>query len=116
MAHSMLFYATQEPRAVCVSIPSGGKMRTTIARLIVPIGLLAAACSKGGAPSGAVSDDLQKDLQAASASKLELANQAGAYKPMRFVSEIEQSNGAVPVAKSRVPKPVATKSAGTQPE
>ncbi len=90
-------------------------MRTTIARLIVPVAAIAMACAKGASSPATVSDDLQKDLQAASASKLELAGQNG-YKPMRFVSEIEQSNGAEPVVASRVPRRVAAKSAGPAPE
>lgn len=90
-------------------------MRTSIVRSIVPIAVLAVACSRGGS-STAMTDDLQKDLQAASASKLELASQTGAYKPMRFVSEIEQSNGAETVMPSKAPKRVASKSAGPAPE
>lgn len=85
-------------------------MRSTFARLVVPIALLAAACSKGGAPSAGVSDELLKDLEAASAAKPELASQAGDYKPMRFVSELEQSNGAAEVQRSRTPRRVATRS------
>ena len=42
---------------------------------------------------------------------LELASQAGGYRPMQFVSELEQTNGAAPVQRERTPRRVAARSA-----
>ncbi len=84
--------------------------------MLVPLALFVGACGSGGG-SEALSDDLKKDLAASAAAPLELANAGGAYQPMRFVSEIEQSNGAAPVQRTRAPRRVAAQRANVeQPE
>lgn len=91
-----------------------GKMRTSIVRLIVPIAFAVSACAKGVGDAGQLSDDLRKDLEASTASKPELANASGAFQPMRFVSDIEQSNTAEPVQRTRTPRRVAARSANLE--
>jgi biotin carboxyl carrier protein len=101
----------------------GVKMRTIVSRwsihravaaaALVPLALVMVACG-GGSGSEALSDDLKKDLAASAASPVELANAGGAYQPMRFVSEIEQSNGAAPVQRTRAPRRVAAQRANVQ--
>jgi hypothetical protein len=93
-------------------ISSGGKMRT-IARLVVPLAVFAAACGPDASKSSQIGDDLKHDLEASSAT-LELASPTANYKPMRFVSELEQTNNATPVERVRAPRHVATKNASTQ--
>ena len=91
-----------------------GKMRTSIVRLIVPIAFAVSACAKGVGDAGQLSDDLRKDLEASTASKPELANASGAFQPMRFVSDIEQSNTSEPVERTRSPRRVAARSANLE--
>jgi hypothetical protein len=78
-------------------------------RVLVPLSAFLLAC--GGDAGKALSDDLQKDLEA-SASKIELAGQPDTYQPMRFVSELEQGKTAEPVERARTPRRVAAKTAG----
>lgn len=92
--------------------------RSSIRRFVVPAALaplaaLVAACGRGSG-SEALSDDLKKDLAASAAAPIELANAGGGYQPMRFVSEIEQSNGAAPVQRTRAPRRVAAQRADVQ--
>jgi len=82
--------------------------------MVVPLLVIVAACGRGGSEGGQISEELRKDLEAASAARPELANAAGDFQPMRFVSEIEQSNNATPVQRSRTPRRVAAKSANLQ--
>jgi len=83
---------------------------------LVPFALLLVGCGSGNG-SQALSEDLKKDLAATAAAPIELANAGGAYQPMRFVSEIEQSNGAAPVQRTRAPRRVAARRANVeQPE
>lgn len=79
----------------------------------VALAVVLAAC-EGGSGSGALSDDLKKDLAASAAPPIELANAGGAYQPMRFVSELEQSNGAAPVQRARAPRRVAARRASVE--
>ena len=89
-------------------------MRSSIVRLIVPIAFVVSACAKGTSDAGQLSDDLRKDLAASTASRPELANASGDYQPMRFVSDIEQSNNSEPVERSRTPRRVAARSANSE--
>ena len=74
---------------------------------------LLAACGKGSTKSStAMNDELQRDLAAAKSSDgIELASSASGYRPMRFVSEIEKTNTAVPITRSPAPRRVAQKHA-----
>jgi hypothetical protein len=85
-------------------------MRTTIARLVVPI-LFATACGTGASDKGQISDDLKRDLEATAGTRIELANGTSAYQPMRFVSEIEQTESSTPTTRVRSPKRVAARTA-----
>ncbi|MEP7382152.1 MAG: hypothetical protein ABI910_10730 [Gemmatimonadota bacterium] len=81
-------------------------MRTSLVHILVPLAMVAAACGGGTSQTAQLSDDLKQDLAAASAPKLELASGAGDYKPMRFVSELEQTNASTPMARASSPRPV----------
>jgi hypothetical protein len=85
----------------------------TIARLMVPLVIFAAACGPDSANGTRMSDDLKKDLEASTAD-LQLATSAA--RPMRFVSELEQTNAAAPVQRTRAPRHVASRTAGTTKE
>lgn len=91
-------------------------MRTSLVRVMVPLAVFAAACDGGDARSASLPDDLKQDLAAASAPKLELANGAADYKPMRFVSDLEQTNVATPVTRAPTPRPVRTPAPAPQPQ
>jgi len=94
-------------------------MRTSLVRLLVPVAVVAslAACGRGASESARLSDDLKKDLEAASSERPELATAAGSFRPMQVVSELEQSNGSAPVERTRTPKRVAARSASlNQPQ
>ncbi len=88
-------------------------MRVSTKTAYVPLLGLIVAC--GGTGGSELSDDLRKDLEA-SASKIELAGQDNAYKPMRFVSELEQGKVAEPVQRQRAPRRVAANTAAQVPE
>ena len=90
-------------------------MRTTIVRFVVPI-LFAAACGDGAPEKAQLTDDLERDLEATSGAKIELASGAGAYQPMRFVSEIERTESATPTTRIRAPKRVAARTASVEKE
>ena len=86
-------------------------MRTIVNRSVIPILLAAtAACARQSGDAGtALSDDLRRDLEAASSASVELASSGAA--PVRFVSAIERAGGeperrATPAPRSRVKRPV----------
>ncbi|MEO8620437.1 MAG: hypothetical protein ABI625_05180 [bacterium] len=62
---------------------------------ILSLALVLSACSKRQEPTAALSDDLKKDLAAASASTKDLVAAPQNYQRMRFVSAIEQSEATV---------------------
>ena len=80
--------------------------------MIVALGLGALACSGKKEQAATIDADLQQDLAAAGASDTGLALANADYKPMRFVSAVEQVKPAVPSKKlsptpqpARAPKP-----------
>ena len=74
--------------------------------MIVALGLGALACKGKQEQVATIDADLQKDLAAAGASDSGLALANADYKPMRFVSAVEQVPPAVPSKKpSPAPKP-----------
>lgn len=86
-------------------------MRATLIS-IIPVALLVAACGRGDRQaSSALSDDLKRDLAAASASGVELASASHVYQPTRFVSAIEQPGGAAPARRATVKRPVPHRTA-----
>jgi hypothetical protein len=95
-------------------------VRATALISVLPIALLVAACSRSDRPqSTALSDDLKRDLAAASATGVELASSSHGYQPTRFVSAIEQPRGAAPapkaVARRHVPRHTASPKVEEQP-
>ena len=62
--------------------------------------LLAGACSKKETPTAGLSDDLTKDLAAASATSSDLATAPKNYQRTRFVSDVERWKGAAPVKRT----------------
>jgi len=55
------------------------------------------------APNPAVADNLKRDLEAVSASSVQLASAQAGYNRASVVSQIEQTNGSVPI--QRAPQP-----------
>lgn len=78
--------------------------------------MVAAACGGGDLQSASIPDDLKQDLAAASAPKLELASAAGDYQPMRFVSDIEQTELSTPVKRAPKPRPMPAPTSSPQPQ
>lgn len=87
-------------------------MRIRLVRLLVPVSLAVMACGRDASSTAGMSEDLKKDLEASS-SKFELAGADNA-RPMAYVSELEQSNGAAPVERTPTPRRVASRSANLQ--
>jgi outer membrane biosynthesis protein TonB len=80
--------------------------------MIVALGVGALACGTKQEQSATIDADLQKDLAVAGAPDSGLALASADYKPMRFVSAVEQVKPAVPSKKlattsapARAPKP-----------
>ena len=74
--------------------------------MIVALGLGAMACGTKQEQSATIDADLQKDLAVAGAADSGLALASADYKPMRFVSAVEQMQPAVPSKKlSQAPEP-----------
>jgi hypothetical protein len=66
-------------------------MRTECKVAALSLAVLLGACSKRPDQTAGLSDDLKKDLAAASASNKDFAIVPQTYKRMRFVSDIEQT-------------------------
>jgi hypothetical protein len=84
--------------------------------LLAPAVMIAACDRSAGVPaesSGAISDELRRDLQLAATSGIELA--ATDFQPRRFVSGIEQPPGPGP-ERARSPKPQPRPKAKQAPE
>ncbi len=80
---------------------------------LITVSLGAAACQGGGRSSASVSDDLKRDLEAASSDQgLQLANASQGFERARVVSDIEQSNHSAPTTQLPRPKPVPRKRSG----
>src|SRR5258708_7107247 len=79
------------------------RMRTERTVAILSLALLGVgACGKRQDRSAALSDDLKRDLAAASATSSELAIAPANYQRMRFVSDIEQSRATVRMQRPKV--------------
>ena len=70
-----------------------------VAALVLP--LLLGACGTRQEQTTAISDDLKRDLAAASTAGGELATPSQSYRRMRFVSDIEQSKAGVPAKRPK---------------
>ena len=91
-------------------------MRTSAWRSILPVVLIVgASCGRGSSNTAKLTDDLQRDLAAASTASIQLANESQGYKPMRFVSAIERGEDAVPVQRRPSPRPVVRNHTSTEP-
>ncbi|HEX7121916.1 MAG TPA: hypothetical protein VF178_06045 [Gemmatimonadaceae bacterium] len=65
-------------------------MRSTAVSTALLVALVSVGCDRGSANDAQLGAELERDLAAAAAATVELANGAQGYKPMRFVSEVEQ--------------------------
>ena len=75
---------------------------------VLPVAAFAVACGRGKSNDrAALNADLKRDLEAASASSVELASTSRDYQPTRFVSAIESPKSSAPVRKHNVKRPVA---------
>jgi len=84
---------------------------------VLPVAAIAVACGRGKSNDQAqLNADLKRDLQAASASGVELASTARDYQPTRFVSAIESPKSSAPVRRRNVRRPVAKPAAAADNE
>ncbi len=93
-------------------------MRVTAWRAAAPL-LIAGviACGRDGSSANAKpGDDLRRDLAAASAASVQLATEAQAYQATRVVSDLEQSERAVPVTRAPAPRPVVQRHTDVAPQ
>jgi len=75
---------------------------------VLPVAALAVACGRGKSnDQAALNADLKRDLEAATASGVELASTVRDYQPTRFVSAIESPRTSAPVRHRNVRRPVA---------
>lgn len=88
-------------------------MRHPVKFLAGSIIVVAVACSGPQEPAAGVSDDLQRDLAAASAASVQMAA-AGDYQPLQVVSAIEQPKVTTPVRAASAPRRV-TRPAAVSP-
>jgi hypothetical protein len=79
-------------------------MRSNWNVLALSLAVVLASCSKPQEPAAKISDDLKRDLDAASG----LAAAPKSYERQRFVSQIEQSRAGQPSARpNRAPQPAS---------
>jgi hypothetical protein len=85
---------------------------------VLPVAVLALACGRNESVDQAtvLADDLKRDLEAASASSVELAATARDFQPTRVVSAIESPRSSAPVRRRSVRRPVAQPVAANEPE
>lgn len=79
---------------------------------MLSLAVLLVACSRDSNPSAELSEDLKRDLAAASVDHHSLAAAERSYQPMRFVSAIERPAASAPVkrkAPRRAPRPDASR-------
>ena len=91
-------------------------MRNFVKFTVVPVAVLAVACGRGKSndQQTALTMDLKRDLEAASASSVELASTARDYQPTRIVSAIESPASSAPVRHRNVRRPVAKRAAAAE--
>lgn len=92
-------------------------MHKLVKMSVLPVAAIAVACGRGkSGDQSALNADLKRDLQAASASGVELASTAREYQPTRFVSAIESPKSSAPVRRRNVRRPVARPAAASDNE
>src|SRR4030081_3053520 len=84
-----------------IASPEEVLMRTTRNVAALSVALLLGACGRRQEQTAALSDDLKRDLAAASLAGSDLATAPQSYRRMRFVSEIEQSRAGVPAKRPK---------------
>jgi hypothetical protein len=95
----------------------GGLVHKLLKYSVLPVAALAVACGRGKTnEKTALNADLKRDLEAATATSVELANTSGDYKPTRFVSAIESPATSAPVRHRNVRRPVAKPAARSNEE
>jgi hypothetical protein len=87
-------------------------MRTDRTITTLALALLLGACGTRQDKPAALSDDLKRDLAAASSSGGDLATAPQSFQPMRFVSAVERSASAAPVKRMVVSRRRGKVSAG----
>ena len=92
-------------------------MHKLVKMSVLPVAAIAVACGRGkSSDQSTLNADLKRDLQAASASGVELASTAREYQPTRFVSAIESPKSSAPVRRRNVRRPVARPAAASDNE
>src|SRR3982751_2825189 len=76
-------------------------MRTDLKAATLTLAVLLGACSRGEEPTATISDDLKRDLAAASAPG-DLVGAPQSYQRMRFVSDLERPRAAEPAKRPKV--------------
>jgi hypothetical protein len=95
----------------------GGLVRKFVKLSVLPVAAFAVACGRGkSSDQVTLNADLKRDLEAASASGVELASTARDYQPARFVSAIESPRSSAPVRRRNVRRPVAKPAAAAEQE
>jgi hypothetical protein len=95
----------------------GGLVHKVVKLSVLPIAALVVACGQGkSSDETALNADLKRDLEAASASSVELASTVRDYQPTRIVSAIESPRSSAPVRRRNVRKPVAVPAAALEQE
>src|SRR5512138_1358057 len=95
----------------------GGLVNKLVRFSVLPVAALAVACGRGKSnDKAALNADLKRDLEAASASGVELASTSRDYQPTRFVSAIESPMTSAPVRRKNVKRPVARPAAAANDE
>jgi len=77
-------------------------MRSVRTLATLSLALLPGACSKRSEPTANLSDDLKKDLAAASVASSDFATAPANYQRMRFVSDVEMARKSVPAKRPKV--------------
>jgi hypothetical protein len=95
-------------------------MRTHLKVATLSLVLAAGACARREEPAATLSDDLKRDLAAASAASGDLAVAPQSYQRMRFVSDVEQPRKVErvkrPSAARRPPRPTVARSPAPETE
>jgi hypothetical protein len=90
-------------------------MRTDWKVAVLSLALVLAACGRRQEQTPALSDDLKKDLAAASVAGGDLAIAQQSYRRMRFVSDIEQSRASMPAKRPKISHHPVQRTASHQP-
>jgi hypothetical protein len=90
-------------------------MRTDTKVAALSLALFLGACGRRQEQTAALSDDLKRDLAAASASGGDLVGTPRSYQPMRFVSDIERWKTSAPAKQHKTSRHAVRHTASHQP-